>query len=128
VIAVRAYDDVVHAAADRDGRDSSFCWLPLVRIVPRLSHVIPIISDAVQHFHASPQIFGLITRSRKLGSPSMSGRQRSALSLVPDHNGRHCQKRAVRRDTGVVAALSSHTSQTGPIATTLAGACLPQHD
>jgi hypothetical protein len=56
--------------------------------------------------HASPQIFGLITRSRKLRSLSMSGRQRSALSLVPDHNGRHCQNHVVRRDSGVVATLS----------------------
>jgi hypothetical protein len=55
---------------------------------------------------ASPQIFGLVTTSRKLESPSMSGRQRSALSLVPDHNGRHHQDRAVRRDIGVVATLS----------------------
>jgi hypothetical protein len=56
--------------------------------------------------HASPQIFGLITRSRKLRSLSMSRRQRSALSLVPDHNGRHCQNRTVRWDIGVVATLS----------------------
>ena len=55
---------------------------------------------------ASPQILGLITRSRKLRSPSMSRRQRSALSLVPDHNGRHHRDRAVRRDIGVVATLS----------------------
>src|SRR5271155_6087311 len=34
------------------------------------------------------------------------GRQRSALSVVPDHNGRHRQDRAVRRHIGVVATLS----------------------
>ena len=78
--------------------------------------------------HASPQIFGLITQSRNLWSPSMSRRQRSALSLVPDHNGRHHRDPTVRRDTTVVATLSSHTSQSGPIATTLTGASLPQHD
>jgi len=50
ILAVRAHDDVVDAATDRDRRDGSFCWLPLVRVVPRLSYVIPIISDAVQHF------------------------------------------------------------------------------
>jgi hypothetical protein len=58
----------------------------------------------------------------------MSRRQRSALSLVPDHNGRRHRDHVVRRDIGVVATLSSHTSQSGPIATTLAGASLPQHD
>jgi hypothetical protein len=58
----------------------------------------------------------------------MSRRQRPALSLVPDHNGRHHWDPTVRHDTGVVATLSSHTSQSGPIATTLAGASLPQHD
>jgi hypothetical protein len=58
----------------------------------------------------------------------MSGRQRSALSLVPDHNGRHHQDRAVRRDIGVVATLSWHTSCSGPTEATLAGARLPQHD
>jgi len=58
----------------------------------------------------------------------MSRRHRSALSLVPDHNGRHHRDPTVRHDTGVVATLSSHTSQSAPIATTLAGASLPQHD
>ncbi|HXO79426.1 MAG TPA: hypothetical protein VN856_05990 [Mycobacterium sp.] len=58
----------------------------------------------------------------------MSRRQRSALSLVRDHNGRHQRDPIVRHDTGVVATLSTHTSQSGPIATTLAGANLPQHD
>jgi len=78
--------------------------------------------------HASPQIFGLVTRSRNLQRPSMSGRHRSALFSVPDHNGRHHRDPTVRHDTGVVATLSPHTSQSGPIATTLAGAILPQHD
>jgi hypothetical protein len=54
----------------------------------------------------------------------MFTRQRSALSLVPDHNGRRHLDHVVRRDTGVVAMLSSHTSQSEPIATTLAGASL----
>jgi hypothetical protein len=58
----------------------------------------------------------------------MSGRHRSALFSVRDHNSRRHLDHVVRHDTGVVATLSSHTSQSGPIATTLAGASLPQHD
>jgi hypothetical protein len=49
ILAVRAHNDVVDAATDPDRRDGSFCWLRLVRVAPRLSHVIPIITDAVQH-------------------------------------------------------------------------------
>jgi hypothetical protein len=78
--------------------------------------------------HASPQIFGLITRSRKLRSLSMSGRHRSALFSVRDHKSRRHLDPTVRHDTGVVATLSPHTSRSGPTATTLAGATLSQHD
>ena len=57
--------------------------------------------------HASPQIFALVTRSRKLRSPSMVGATTvSAVVSAGPQRSATAQDRAVRRDIGVVATLS----------------------